>query len=101
MPYASLTRNDRNPLKRFLQRRRLIDALYLAGDVADGTIVDYGAGDGETCKRLAACFPQARLYCYEPCDSLRAEACQNLREIASAAVTGNCDDLPQGGCDLV
>jgi SAM-dependent methyltransferase len=101
MPYASLTRNDRNPLKRFLQRRRLIDALSLAGDVASGIIVDYGAGDGETCKRLAARFPQARLHCYEPCEALRAEARENLRKAANAAVTGTCDELPQGQCDLV
>jgi SAM-dependent methyltransferase len=102
MSYAHLTRNDRNPLKRFLQRRRLQDALALLPPLRAGaTIVDFGAGDGETCKHLATRFPGARIVCYEPCQALRAEAIVNLRGVPHAAMAATVDALPRGGCDLV
>jgi SAM-dependent methyltransferase len=64
------------------------------------TIVDYGGGDGETCKRLANRLPQARLYCYEPCEALRREARENLVE-ANVVLVGTRAELPVGHCDLV
>jgi SAM-dependent methyltransferase len=102
MPYASLTRNDRNPLKRFLQRRRMRDALALTGRLgACTTIVDFGAGDGEACKHLAARFPDARIFCYEPCPALREEAKANLRDTPRAVIVGELTAMPRGQCDLV
>jgi SAM-dependent methyltransferase len=102
MSYAKLTRYDRNPLKRFLQRRRLRDARSLVPPCRDGhTIVDFGGGDGETCKHLAASFPRASFLCYEPCQALREEAIENLRGIPNAAVAAELHDLLYGQCDLV
>ena len=73
MCYADITRNDRNPIKRFFQRRRLSDALALAGmSASPRNIIDFGAGDGEFCRLLANRFPDARIFCYEPVSSAPA-----------------------------
>ena len=45
MSYADLTRRDANPVKRWLQSRRLEDALRLIPSDAQ-TVVDFGGGDG-------------------------------------------------------
>lgn len=102
MSYATLTRHDSNPLKRYLQRRRLRDALSLiSGSGERRMILDYGAGDGETCRQLSACFPQATIVCYEPCEELREEAKGHLCGLDNLEIAGCWDDLPQGKCDLV
>ncbi len=101
MSYANLTRNDRNPLKRFLQRCRLRDALSLTACHDHQAIVDYGAGDGETCKHLAALFPHVRIFCYEPCQALREEAVEHLAGIPNAVIAAELHELPMGQCDLV
>jgi SAM-dependent methyltransferase len=101
MPYADLTRNDANPIKRFLHRRRLKDALPLVALDGCQTIVDFGAGDGETCKRLAGLLPQARIYCYEPCHTLRQEAIATLRDTPHVTIAGAIGELPVAQCDLL
>lgn len=73
--YAGLTRDDPNPLKRWLQRRRLDDALAMApADCSPRVVVDYGAGDGELARRLAARFPAARVIAFEPAAEFAAAA---------------------------
>jgi SAM-dependent methyltransferase len=102
MTYQDITRNDKNPIKRLLQRRRLADALSLIrGDARPRTIVDFGGGDGELCKRLAARFRAARILCYEPAPSLRAEAAGLLKDAATVVVASRLDQLPEGEGDLV
>jgi trans-aconitate methyltransferase len=102
MSYADITRNDRNPVKRFLQRRRLSDALSLIKEPAQPrTIIDFGAGDGELCRILASRFPKARIFCYEPAPSLREDAVALLRDIPQVVIAAAVDALPQGAGDLV
>lgn len=62
MRYADITRNDPNPLKRLVQEKRIADAISLV-DVVPRTqsMLDFGTGDGELCKRLASRFVLQRL----------------------------------------
>ena len=100
--YAELTREDANPLKRALQRRRLSDALRAVGRATTPqAIVDYGGGDGALCRLAAEVWPQARLTCFEPWDRFAAEARANLADLASARVVEAEADLLPGSADLV
>jgi len=100
--YADLTRNDPSRVKSFLQRRRLRDAIRLGSDYAKARrIVDYGAADGEFCKLLAAQFPDATIWCFEPAASLRSEAVENLRAVDRVAVVDSVSSIPSGSCDLL
>ncbi len=75
MSYANITFSDRNPIKRWLQQRRLTDAIQLAAGMQNiSTVLDFGAGNGELSKRLTGFFPQAHIICYEPAPSLMAQA---------------------------
>jgi SAM-dependent methyltransferase len=80
--YSEITTRDPNPLKRWLQNRRLDDALRAVGTVVAGSggvsLLDFGGGDGLLAKRFKAEFPGAVTYCYEPSVSLRSEAQQSL-----------------------
>jgi SAM-dependent methyltransferase len=102
MQYANFTRNDKNPIKRFLQRRRLRDALSLTTDWGRlARILDYGAGDGELSRRLAVRYPQAHVVCYEPYQSLREQAVANTQGIPNIEVVGTVEPLPQESFDLI
>jgi SAM-dependent methyltransferase len=102
MKYAEYTFCDSNPIKRFVQRRRLLDALSCAeGRYSSGTIVDFGGGNGEFCKLLAERFMGANIICYEPCSWLREEAQENLADRKNVAVVPSFDTLPKGQCSLL
>jgi SAM-dependent methyltransferase len=102
MNYANFTRDDKNPVKRFLQRKRLQDALSLAiGCGPLSRILDYGAGDGELSRLLALRLPDARIYCFEPYPPLREQAIANMRAVRNVEVMGTIDDLEPGSFDLV
>jgi SAM-dependent methyltransferase len=102
MPYADITRNDRNAIKRFLQRRRLADAISLAQSSAPPRkIIDFGAGDGELCRLLAKRFPETEIFCYEPTPSLRHEAAALLKDIPSVAICATVEELPAAEADLL
>jgi SAM-dependent methyltransferase len=102
MPYADITRNDRNPVKRFLQRRRLADALSLVqSSVPPRTIIDFGAGDGELCRLLAGRFPESKIVCYEPTPSLRQEAAVLLSDVSSVVICASVDELSFAEADLL
>lgn len=97
--YAGLTRDDPNPLKRWLQRRRLDDALAaLPRDLEPRVVVDYGAGDGELARRLAERFSQARVVAFEPAPEFAAAA--RLRLGTRGEVVEDEDALPEAA-DLV
>lgn len=99
--YAELTRADPNPLKRWVQGRRLNDALAgLADGPSPSAIVDYGGGDGELLRRAAALWPQARLTCFEPVPALAAEARANLAGLPATVVESE-SGLAPGVADLV
>ena len=96
MSYAALTREDRNPVKRWLQARRLAAAVALVEPGRAARIVDYGGGDGEVSARLAARFPDAEIVCFEPAPHLRAEAEARLAGFPRTRVVADEADLPAG-----
>ena len=101
MSYAALTRGDPNPFKRWLQRRRLTDALGVIRGPAPATVVDYGGGDGELLRLAADLWPGARLICFEPVPALADEARTNLAVVAAAEVVEAEAALPDGVADVV
>ncbi len=102
MAYADITRNDRNAIKRFLHRRRLNDAVALATRSGrPRVIVDFGAGDGELSRRLAAELPEATIFCYEPVDNLREQAAELLRGQANVVLASSVESLPAAQADVV
>ena len=100
--YAELTREDANPLKRVLQRRRLADALRAGGrNGAPESIVDYGGGDGALLRMAAGIWPQARLTCFEPWDRFAAEARAALADLPQALVVEDAAAIGNASADLV
>jgi SAM-dependent methyltransferase len=101
MPYADITTADRNPVKRWLQRRRLADAIwYVRRDMPPswaGRVLDFGGGDATLCVDLRHRYPRARVACYEPSDSIRAEAA----EVARGTGVGVLATVPGETYDLV
>jgi SAM-dependent methyltransferase len=100
--YADITVNDRNPVKRWLQRRRLADALWHVGRALDaawnGRILDFGGGDATLCVDLKRRYPHATVVCYEPSASIREQAADVARG-TGVEVVGT---LPEGATyDLV
>lgn len=96
MPYSDLTTGDANPLKRFVQKRRLADALRVLGPLgADyrGAVLDYGGADGQLSRRIAARLPQARVVCYEPAPYLAAEAERMLAGLPNARLVTSLAEL--------
>lgn len=98
MSYAALTREDASPVKRWLQERRLRAAVSLVGREAR-RILDYGAGDGEVCARLALERPEAEILCFEPTPPLRLEAEARLGGAARVTLAGAEEDLPGAWAD--
>lgn len=102
IPYAEKTFGDRNPLKRYLQSKRLRDALTLAkGLPQPAIVVDYGAGNGEFCKHLSRCFPHARIACFEPHPGLLQQARENLAGQPRIEFVSSVSALPHQGIDLL
>jgi trans-aconitate methyltransferase len=98
--YAALTREDANPVKRWLQERRLRAAVDLVEPERAGRIVDYGAADGEVCARLAQRWPQAEILCFEPAAHLRREAADRLAGRPVRLVEDEAE-LPTGWAETV
>jgi len=88
MSYADITFNDPSRVKRFLQRRRLDDALRTVRTnlTPETTVIDLGGGDGNLIRRVLSIAPLAKAVCYEPAESLRSQAEETLREFSSARV---------------
>ncbi len=102
MSYSDATFADRNPIKRWLQSRRLLAAVRQADAAAEPRrILDFGAGNGELCKQLATRFPHAQLICYEPAPFLMAEARSNLAQIAGMQYCTDPAMLDPGSIDLI
>jgi SAM-dependent methyltransferase len=98
--YARLTRDDPNPMKRWLQRRRLDDALRAAWPADPATIVDYGGGDGALTAMAHKRWPDAELICFEPAPQLAAEA-RTLLKGTGAEVVADSRRIPKGSAELV
>lgn len=103
MAYADITFADRNCVKRWLQWRRLDCALAL-GRLHAGTIAtawDFGAGNGELCKRLAVAHPATRIICHEPAPQLLAQARDNLAGVPGIEFSSVAPGRYAGVVDVV
>lgn len=101
MSYAELTFKDRNLIKRWLHRKRLVSAIRLCSSLLPETICDFGAGNGELCKLLADHYCNAKLIAYEPSPDHLLEARQNLSTVAGVEFHQNIISVAPGTIDMV
>ncbi|PZN82796.1 MAG: class I SAM-dependent methyltransferase [Candidatus Methylumidiphilus alinenensis] len=102
MNYSTITLKDKNPIKRWLQRRRLVDATRIANGIFNPQcVLDFGAGSGELCKLIALQFPKAKIVCYEPAPSLMAEAKENLAELSQIDFCTDIAKIADGSVDII
>ncbi len=102
--YAKLTTNDRNPIKRNLQKLRLAHSLRVLNELPanfSGKILDFGAGNGELCKQIGLRFPQSQLVCYEPAPKLRKQALQNTQGFNNIKVVGDLQAIENDTFDFI
>jgi SAM-dependent methyltransferase len=103
MAYAELTISDRNPVKRWLQRRRFSDVrsvLRHARRDARPRILDFGAGDGELVRQLAADVPLEATV-FEPTPALMAEARVKLAGLDRVAFADSLESVASETFDYV
>ena len=103
MTYESITINDPNPVKRWLQRRRYSDALRVWKDPRPDEllhVLDFGGGNGELLLQLAV-SPSIRATIYEPTPSLMAEAKQKLSSSECVTFTESVTVLQDKTYDYV
>lgn len=104
MSYAALTYQERNPVKRLLQKRRLADVFrHLPAPETgfSGALLDIGAGDGYLGLQLARRYPQARIVCYEPFEELRQQAIEMSAECENMQVIGDYREIDSRGFDYI
>ena len=100
--YANITFNDRNFIKRWMQRKRLTTSLRLVDtEFIPSCIVDYGAGNGEIIKMLSALYPSAKIICFEPTKNLMEEAKENLNGISNVVFTETVETIAASSVDLL
>jgi SAM-dependent methyltransferase len=104
MAYADITIHDRNPVKRWLQRRRFSDALAVLRDATLSSdllrILDFGAGDGELVRQMAG-IARIEPWVYEPTPHLLSEARQKLSGMDSVVFADSLGALESGVFDYV
>lgn len=102
--YAKLTTQDRNPIKRNLQKLRLAHSLQVLKTLPPdftGQVLDFGAGNGELCKQISLRFPQSQLVCYEPSPNLRKQALQNTQGFNNIQVIGDLQSIENDAFDFI
>ncbi|CAN5534412.1 hypothetical protein BH10PSE3_BH10PSE3_12750 [soil metagenome] len=92
--YAELTRCDPNPVKRWLQAQRLLDAARLVRERDLGAVVDYGGGDGVLAVELLRSGRTRQVKCFEPAPSLYAQAQALLAGVEGANLVASASELP-------
>lgn len=103
MSYAELTVDDPNLIKRWLQQRRLADALSAYEEMTFGQnlrILDFGAGDGELARRLVESGAKD-VEVYEPSPALLEEAKKNLRDYPQVACRDAIGAAVENSYDLI
>jgi SAM-dependent methyltransferase len=101
--YADLTVRDRSALKRWVQRRRLRDALRPLRATDHGArlrILDYGAGNGELVRQIAA-LRDVDAWVFEPTPELMAEARVHLAGQPSVTFIDQTRATASASFDLV
>jgi len=103
MSYAETTFSDKNPIKRWLQQRRLSIAIGLCKQRSPSpkAICDFGAGNGELCKRLWGFYPRTPITCYEPTPNHLEEARENLKGIDNIRFYRTAQQFEAPAFDLV
>jgi 2-polyprenyl-3-methyl-5-hydroxy-6-metoxy-1,4-benzoquinol methylase len=102
MAYSDITFKDKNPIKRWLQQRRLVTATRIADGISNPEcVLDFGAGNGELSKLIALQFPKAKILCYEPTPSLMAEARENLANLAQVYFCSDVAEIAKNSVDLI
>ena len=102
--YADLTIHDKNPIKRFLQNKRLNHGLKILEKLdigSDITILDYGSGDGELCMRIDKRIPKSNIVCYEPAEFLGQQAEKKLADKDNICVVSKTRNLENNSFDLI
>lgn len=103
MSYKEGVFNDKNPIKRWLQRERLSSAIRVAANEKKNArwVLDFGSGSGELCKSLVDEYPNATIICYEPCSDLLAEARRELAGVPRVEFYSAFSALPKGCVDVL
>lgn len=102
--YADITTNDRNPVKRWLQNRRLAHGLRLLRDLQSdfkGRVLDYGAGNGELARRLSQKFPRAEFVCFEPSAGYHEQVVDNISGCPNVRAANRINELEIHSFDIV
>ena len=102
--YSEITFGDRSPFKRYLQRRRLQDAVSVTEDLDEdfsGKVLDFGGGSGELSRLLARRFPNAHVFCYEPMPDIFEEARRHLAGPGNITLVSDRKELRGIKFDLV
>ncbi len=106
--YADITTDDPNVVKRWLQNRRLDDALWHVsaqlGTGFSGRMVDYGGGDGALCRRFLDRFPRASVTSFDPSTSMFGQAAASASTAASDrafTVIGSTTELDAASMDVI
>ena len=103
MPYADITFKDKNPIKRWLQRKRLISAINLCAHTSQtyNIICDFGAGNGELCKHISVRYPNSQIICYDPTPRLLLEAKENLQSIPNMVFFSDALNIQPATVDIL
>ena len=105
LTYADLTTSDPNPVKRWIQGRRLSDALRFVRDTdaAEGArILDFGSGNGELVRRIAKkCERPIQAWVYEPSPMRMTEARRNLEGLGGVSFVTGTTSIESGSFDSV
>lgn len=102
--YADITINDRNPIKRKLQRVRLKHSLRSLQDLPrdfNGKILDFGAGDALLSTQIAFLFPNAQIVAYEPSKDLQKQALEKIQAIKNITLIEDVPEKKQNKYDFI
>jgi len=102
--YADITTEDPNAVKRWLQNRRLDDALWHVeaqlGSGFAGRMLDFGGGDGALCRRFLTRFPAATVVSFDPSATMLQQAADGPGG-STVEVTDSTASIESGSIDLI
>jgi len=95
VPYEVQTLNHPNPIVRYAHQTRYRNSLHLAARLLphSGSILDFGAGQGEFLHRLAMQRPDVRLIAFEPFMKLKypeIESRRTMEEVEPNSIDFYC-----------